>query len=185
MKALKTMFKLMTIIILLFVVVIYVMHKVEINNYSASTEAEFYLIDNGHHIDIVLYEDSMYNAYGWGSKIFFTEVNDFDDLTFETTIQSLFTEPQSLMRVLHYKRLNPNWYTVSCTKEQYASLKHYINNSYYHNIRYNEDFYYAKGNYNALNTCNTWVNKGLSQAGLKALLYTLTSEPIAKLYKTN
>lgn len=182
-KPIKKVLKITGIIMTIFIATLLSLHFIPVNSYSESTEAEFYLMDNGQHIDIILYEDSVYKAYGWGSKIFFTEVDNFEDLTIKTAIQSLFTEPASLMRVLEYKTVNPRWYRVNCSNEQYDIIRNYIHNSYYHNLKYNDEFYHAKGNYNALNTCNTWVNTGLKKAGLKAVMYTLTSSPISKLYE--
>ncbi len=44
------------------------------------------------------------------------------------------------------------------------------------------NYYNGKDNYRWYYTCNTWVNDGLKKAGLKAPLYTLTSESITKFY---
>lgn len=171
-----------SIIIAAFLSVIFSLHYIPVNSYSDSTEAEFYLMDNGQHIDIIFYEDSIYKAYGWGSKIFFTKVQEFEDLTIKTTVQSLFTEPASLMRVIEYRRRSSSWLKVNCTTAQYQILRQYVRDSYY-DEKYNYRFHYAKGNYNALNTCNTWVNNGLKIAGLKAVVYALTSKPISRLYE--
>jgi len=182
-KLTKKLLNITGIIVTIFFTILFSLHLIPVNSESDSREAEFYLMDNGQHIDIILYEDSVYQAYGWGSKIFFTEVNNFEDLTVKTAIQSLFTEPASLMRVIKYKSFRSNWYKVNCTNEQFIIMQDYIHNSYYENLKYNDQFYYAKGKYNALNTCNTWVNKGLKEAGLKAVVYTLISSPISGLYE--
>ncbi|MDA0686354.1 MAG: hypothetical protein O3C22_05970 [Bacteroidetes bacterium] len=54
----------------LLILVIWSFQLIEVNDYSHSEEAAFYLRDNGLHLDIVLKEDSVFRAYGWGSQVF-------------------------------------------------------------------------------------------------------------------
>ena len=195
MKYLKKLLKILYItvgLITIISLVIIIPHYISINSHSSSTEAEFYLSDNGRHIDIVLYEEGRYKAYGWGSKIFFTEVETWDDLTCGIAFKALFIKPESLMRVIDSYNINKNWVKVNCSKEQYLIVKEEINNSFFNDKEFNSNpilkynntkFYKAKGSYNALNTCNTWVNNILDKAELKCVLYTLTSGAIIDLYE--
>ncbi len=193
MKYLKKLLKILYITIgsiAIISLIIIIPHYISINSHSSSTEAEFYLSNNGRHVDIILYEEGCYKAYGWGSKIFFTEVETWNDLTYGIALKALFTKPESLMRVIDYHKLDPNWIKVNCSKAQYLIIKEEINNSFFKDKEYNSvlensylKFYKAKGNYNALNTCNTWVNRTLSKAKLKCVLYTLTSDAITDLYE--
>ena len=110
MKYLKKLLKALYITVGLIVIIsltIIIPHYIPLNSHSSSTEAEFYLSNNGDHIDIILYEEGHYNAYGWGSKIFFTEVNTWDDLTFSLGFKALFTEPESLMRIIDFHNIKP------------------------------------------------------------------------------
>jgi uncharacterized protein (TIGR02117 family) len=193
MKYLKKLLKILCVIVGLITIIsliIIIPHYIPINSHSSSTEAEFYLSDNGKHLDIVLYEEGSYKSYGWGSKIFFTEVETWDDLTYSIAFKALFTEPESLMRVINYQRIKPNWIKVNCSKEQYLIVKEEINRSFFKDKEQNAilsnshiKFYKASGSYNALNTCNTWVNNVLDKAKLKCVLYSLTSGAIVELYK--
>ena len=199
MKYLKKLLKILYItvgLITIISLIIIIPHYISINSHSSSTEAEFYLSDNGNHIDIILYEEGRYKAYGWGSKIFFTEVETWDDLTYGIAFKALFTKPESLMRVKDYYNVNSKWIKVNCSKKQYDIVKKEIDDKfsidYYNNdrIEYNSKlkymntkFYKAKGSYNALNTCNTWVNRTLDKAELKCVLYSLTSGAIIDLYE--
>jgi len=47
----------------------------------------------------------------------------------------------------------------------------------------NEDFYEAKGSYSPIKTCNTWVNNGLKQSGIKASYWTLLDYGLLHKYK--
>lgn len=195
MKYLKKLLKILYItvgLITIISLIIIIPHYISINSHSSSTEAEFYLSDNGNHIDIILYEEGRYKAYGWGSKIFFTEVETWDDLTYGIAFKALFTKPESLMRVIDSYNINKNWVKVNCSKEQYLIVKEEINNSFFNDKEFNSNpiskynstkFYKAKGSYNALNTCNTWVNRTLDKAELKCVLYSLTSGAIIDLYE--
>jgi len=192
-KLLKRLLKALYITVGLIVIIsltIVIPHYIPLNSHSSSTEAEFYLSNNGDHIDIILYEEGRYNAYGWGSKIFFTEVNTWDDLTFSIGFKALFTEPESLMRIIDFHNINQNWIKVNCSKKQYLIVKKEINNSFFITEEFNVKssyknikFYKAKGSYNALHTCNTWVNNILDKAELKCCAYSLTSNAITDLYE--
>lgn len=198
MKYLKKLLKVLYITVGLIIVISLAMiipHYIPLNSHSSSTEAEFYLKDNGKHIDIILHNGNHYKAYGWGSKIFFTEVETWDDLTYGVAFQALFIKPESLMRVKDYYRVNSNCVKVNCSKKQYNIIKKEIDDKfsidYYNNdhieynskLKYNHTkFYEAEGQYNVLNTCNTWVNNTLDKAGLKCVLYSLTSDAIMDLY---
>jgi len=195
MKYLKKLLKILYItvgLITIISLVIIIPHYISINSHSSSTETEFYLSDNGKHLDIILYEEGRYKAYGWGSKIFFTEVKTWDDLTYEIAFKALFTEPESLMRIIDSYNINENWIKVNCSKKQYLIVKEEINNSFLNDKEFNPNpiskynntkFYKAKGSYNALHTCNTWVNNILNKAELKCVLYSLTSGAIMDLYE--
>ena len=97
------------------------------------TGTEFvYLWDNGVHIDIVIKEENEYVAYGWGSKIFLTQVPSWDDLTIKIGLQALFTQPESVIRVNRFKsesfveKLTP----VRVTNYQLNSIRESINDTF-------------------------------------------------------
>jgi len=180
-KAIKLLLKWFFGMLSLLILVIWSFQLIEVNDYSHSEEAAFYLRDNGLHLDIVLKEDSVFRAYGWGSQVFFTKVHEIEDLTIRTAYQSLFSEPASLMRVVEFGQLRKSWLKVRCSNDQLEIIEKYVHGSFT-DKKFNHLYFHAIGNYNAFNTCNTWVNKGLKKAGLKAVFYTLLSNPVAELY---
>lgn len=167
------------------------LHYIPMNEHSTSNDKTFYLSNNGDHIDFVFYEDECYKAYGWGSKIFFTEVGTWDDLTYGIAFKALFTEPESLIRVVKYNSINSKWYKVKCSEEQYNAVRGYIKRTFKSGMHEykckfnypNTKFYLAHGNYSGTNTCNTWANRVLKSAKLKCVVYTLTSDAITDLYE--
>lgn len=163
-------------------------HYITVGKYNKDGSEKIYLHDNGMHIDIIIpSEDGSFIAYGWGSKIFFMEIPSWDDLTFSTGFKALFTKPASCMRVTKYSTWYPEWKEVKLSKEQLLKVKSEIDIKFTYDdignrIHIKDGFYEAEGNYNALNTCNTWANEVLKSAGLRAKLYTLKSESLSKLY---
>jgi hypothetical protein len=182
-NAIKLLLKWFFGLLCLLILVIWTFQHIEVNDYSNSEEAAFYLRDNGFHLDIILKEDSVFRAYGWGSQVFFTKVHEFEDLTFRTAYQSLFSEPASLMRVVEFSQIRKSWLKVRCSKVQLEIIEKYVHGSFT-DKKFNHLYFHAIGNYNALNTCNTWVNNGLKKAGLKAVYYALLSKPLAQLYNS-
>jgi hypothetical protein len=168
-------------------IIIFGMHFIPCGELNTDGDREIYLSDNGIHVDIVIPENGKYNAYGWGSKIFFMEVPTWDDLTFTVGFQALFTKPESVIRVTTYNYVAKSWTKVKCSEKQYQQIKKEIESSFKHknNYRINvrDNFYQAVGSYWALNTCNTWVNSVLKKAGLRSCLFTLTSSSIIDKYK--
>jgi len=175
----------------LFAIGVITLHYIPMNDYSKSNDKTFYLSNNGDHIDFIFKEDDSYKAYGWGSKIFFTEVQTWDDLTYSVGFKALFTEPESLIRVVEYKSLNTKWYKVNCSEEQYKKVREYIKGTFKSGMQEysckfnysNTKFYLAQGNYSVVNTCNTWANKVLKSADLKCVVFTMTSDAITDLYE--
>jgi uncharacterized protein (TIGR02117 family) len=125
-------------------------------------------------------------AFGWGDKGFYLNTKTWDDLKFSTAFNALFYLSSSAMHVTFYDRLRE---TKSCkkiciTKESYIKLVSYISESFSQDslglprqiigASYweNDSFYEAKNKYSLFNTCNTWANKGLKTANLKACLWT-------------
>jgi len=181
-KAIKDILKICAVSSLVFILIMFAAHYIPTGSYSKSSEREFYLSDNGAHVDIVLREDGVFKLYGWGSKVFFTEVDTFDSLTIGKLYKTLITDPSTLVRVQKTFYFDSfNWKTVKCSEKQYQIIKKHIDESHY-NSEYAPNYYYGKDNYRWYYTCNTWVNNGLKKAGLKAPLYTLTSESITKFY---
>jgi len=141
-------------------------------------------------------EDVNYLSFGWGDKGFYLETPNWSDLTFKTAFCALFNLSTSAMHVNYYKQLNEskNCVKLSIRKEEYIKLINYIEQSFklnsskpilIDNAHYSshDAFFEANSTYNLFKTCNTWVNKGLKTANLKACLWTPFESPILNLYR--
>ena len=187
-KILKKTFTVIIITLVSVIASLYLSHYIPTGKLSAGSEMIF-LKDNGVHIDIILQEDNEYVAYGWGSKVFLTEVPEWEDLTAVRAIQALFTKPSPAMRVTRYNKLETYWdlTPIKLTKDQLCTVQKAIYNSFETNgnmrIHIKDDLYEAKGSYWAGFTCNSWVSTILQAAGLKAPMYTVTNNAITRLYK--
>lgn len=174
---------------------------IPINTPTANQETKhaIWLTTNGVHLDFVLpIEDvspellqglrlpvgSRYVAFGWGDANFYLNTPTWGDLTFANAVNALFLESPTLMHVTGYRNQIKSWVKVSLSAKQLSEINSYLlqgfklNESSYKvwvaNQAYSkaDSFYEANGNYTALNTCNSWVNKGLKKANLPACLWT-------------
>ena len=131
-------------------------------------------------------DSALYVAFGWGDKGFYLHTKTWDDLKFSTAFNALFYLSSSAMHVAFYNKLRE---TESCrkiciNKESYLKLVNYISGSFSldslgatrqiigASYSHNDSFYEAKDKYGLFNTCNTWANKGLKTAQIKACLWT-------------
>ncbi len=188
MKVFKKIMKFVLIAAVIISLSIYLSHHITVGEYNHQGTEEIYIHDNGIHVDIIIpTENGEYAAYGWGSKVFFMEVPTWDDLTYSVGFQALFLKPASCIRVDRYYRYNPEWKTIDLSKEQLRKIKVEIDYQFKYDdsgnkIHIKDNFYEAEGYYCAFNTCNTWTNRIIKSAGLKAKLYILNSSSLSKLY---
>lgn len=119
-------------------------------------------------------------AFGWGDRKFFLETESWDDLKLSTAANALLL-PSS--RCIHVACVHPDSYrdavAVTISQEQYKRLVEYIGKSFRLNndgeyfqipgeaYSTNDAFYLSAGRYHLLNTCNSWVGRGLKYAGVK------------------
>ena len=119
-------------------------------------------------------------AFGWGDKGFFLETETWDDFKISTAANALLLPSESCMHVTFTR---PDYYSdassVTISSEQYRLLVEHIENSFssdsqdeYLQIEgyaYSgtDAFFEAKGRYHILNTCNSWVGRGLRAAGVR------------------
>ena len=171
-----------------------------VNDVSTSvSQRKIFLSTNGIHLDLIfpvngfdsafLYHLNVtpkhrYVAFGWGDKNFYTETPTWKDLTLKTTVLALFLKSDCLMHVTRYAYGRKDWTEVLVTEKQFQDIKRYVVTTFKTNegnrpielenkgYSYMDDFYEANGSYTLFNTCNTWVNTGLKQNGVKACLWT-------------
>lgn len=135
-------------------------------------------------------------AYGWGDKGFYLNTKTWGDLKFSTAFDAVFYRGSSAMHVTFYTQLkeNKNCVRLLVSSETYLNLLNTINKSFKCDANKapiiiqgacyntNDCFYEANGTYGLFNTCNTWANSVLKDAGLKACLWTPFSFGILSKY---
>ena len=88
------------------------------------------------------------------------------------------------MHVTRYTSKRSDWTEIKISQSELDSLTSYLQNTFktdengakiiLENQGYSstDDFYKANGSYSCLKTCNSWVNTGFKQSGLKSCLWT-------------
>ncbi|WP_103071022.1 TIGR02117 family protein [Aquimarina sediminis] len=174
---------------------------IPVNNKESSEKKSqtVYLSSNGVHLEIIIAKNDLnsnvlhsqkYNtqaeffSFGWGDKNFYVETPTWADLTFFNGFQALFLNSPTLLHVTRYSSVQEDWIMLKINHEQLKKINQYISSTFQLDsknkkivlpglgYRSNDDFYEAKGNYTCFNTCNSWVNNGLKQSGIKACLWT-------------
>lgn len=135
---------------------------------------------------------------GWGDRGFYLETPTWADLRASTAIRAATGLSTTAMHATLYPSMQPSPDSVPfyASDEQYQRLVHYIEASFKRNpsgktlviptsavYSDNDAFYEAKGRYSIFKSCNTWVNTGLKQAGLRACLWTPLDSPILSKYR--
>ncbi len=119
-------------------------------------------------------------AIGWGDRGFFLETPTWADLRVATAANALLW-PSSTC--LHVQLTKANYYSqatsIRISPQQYRRLVQFIESSFRRSAtgemvvipgyRYHTDdaFYEAVGQYHMLNTCNSWIGRGLAAAGVR------------------
>ena len=184
----------------------------------ADRTVDIYILTNGVHTDIVVplkteqidwgkevkFENTISKdtnaklvAFGWGDKGFYLNTPTWADLKFSTAFKAAFALSTSAVHATFHQQLveSSSCKKISISKEQYARLITYIQNSFQRganghtiniktNANYGETdaFYEAKRRYNLFYTCNTWANNALKACGQRACLWTPMDKPIFAKY---
>jgi uncharacterized protein (TIGR02117 family) len=138
------------------------------------------------HMDERILPYAKYVSFGWGDKNFYIDVPTWSELTLNTALNAVFKKSESAIHVDFFQSVPTanNTRSISVSIEQYQELVDYVEAGFqyssdsipllirglsYHNY---DLFYEANGSYSLFFTCNTWTNKALKEAGLKACLWT-------------
>ena len=167
--------------------------------HNETLDKAIYLNTNGIHLDIIIPKknidslllkgintgtDDQYLSFGWGDKDFYLNTPTWEDLTFKTAFKALFLNSKTLLHITRYQNRYKDWKEIKISDSELQKLNNYIllsfktNEDGYKQIlknkgySFNDDFYQAKGSYSIFKTCNTWVNAGFKDSGLKACLWT-------------
>ncbi len=166
---------------------------------SSEDEKHIYLSTNGVHLDVIIPKEDIpfqllkglkhhsgeaYLSFGWGDENFYLNTPTWGDLTFSNAFNALFLESTSLMHVTRHRQKQSNWVVINVSKVELQALNQFLLQTFEHSIdgskiriankgyATNDDFYKAKGSYSCFTTCNSWVNTGFKESGLKSCLWT-------------
>lgn len=125
---------------------------------------------------------------GMGDKRFFLTTPSFSDLTLSTAFRGAFGLSGAAIHANYHYEIPIDRPTIKLkiTENQYRRLCSYIKRTIRFKKRkpilleskvegttFDYDRYYdAKGAYSVLNTCNSWVNEGLTSAGQRGCYWT-------------
>ena len=136
---------------------------------------------------ISMRSDYAYLSVGWGDKGFYLDTPTWAELQPSTAFKAAFWLGESAMHCTYYFEMkeSDDCKKIMLTKKQYQNLVKYIKNKFDRDKNgkvifiptdavygINDAFYDAKGKYSFFETCNTWANDGLKEAGQKAALWT-------------
>ena len=130
--------------------------------------------------------DQTYIAFGWGDKQFYMETPTWSDLRVTTAFRALFFLGTGALHVTVHEGIQTGEGSVSVhiSSKQYQQIVSYIEKTFQHdstgnvilipNISYSpfDCFFEAHGTFSLFYTCNSWVNVGLTQSGLRAPVWT-------------
>lgn len=163
------------------------------------SDKTIFLSTNGVHLDVVMpkknidtellkgiktTETEHYLSFGWGEENFYLNTPTWNDLTISTAFKALFLNSSTLVHITRYQQKQSVWVEIKITETELQHLNTYLQNTFkvdkngnkilLQNKGYTaiDDFYTAEGNYTCLNTCNSWVNTGFKQSGIKCCYWT-------------
>lgn len=128
--------------------------------------------------------DYRYLAFGWGDKGFYLDTPTWSQLKVSTAIRAMLLPSPTAVHVTGYTTVGDEWAGVDVSQAQVDTLLDYINGTFRLNeggqlmhiddAGYGDDdeFYEAIGSYNAIYTCNNWVNQGLKRMGIRTALWS-------------
>jgi uncharacterized protein (TIGR02117 family) len=179
----------------------FLLTSITVNEHQEGTSARnktVYIRTNGVHLDIILpkkdiapelladivqLEDEAYISFGWGNEDFYLNTPTWEDLTVNGAFQAMFLNGPTLMHVTRYRHKSTSWTEIQIQEDEFEKLNSYILQSFQVDNNHKiilpdasytprDNFYKATGSYSCLMTCNTWVNLGFKESGLKACYWT-------------
>jgi uncharacterized protein (TIGR02117 family) len=185
----------------LFMVISLILSAITINKKDkmVDSNSSIFLHTSGIHLDVIIpakdvnsflmnglekVESNDYVSFGWGDENFYINTPTWADLTVSNACTALFLKSSSLMHITRHSNIRSDWIEIKVNDEELKSLNNYISKAFakdesgevviLENMGYSsiDDFYKANGSYSCFNTCNTWINKGFKDTGLKACYWT-------------
>lgn len=139
-----------------------------------------------------------YVGIGWGERNFYLNTPKWSDLTVPTALQALSGINATLIHAYYYEEPPPEGeHTVKFTvsREQYRRLSANLSRHFKlkqgravpiagaHYSR-NDAFYEARGRYHLFNTCNSWLNRRLTESGIRGVVWTPFAAPLLDIHRT-
>ncbi len=184
-----------------YLIISLILSAITINSKTSNNDLSksVYLSTNGVHLDIILPKkdiDSMllsgikyeniekYISFGWGDENFYINTPTWGDLTFNNAFKAMFLKSSTLIHITRYKQKHSDWVEIKVNEIELRKLNIYLLNTFekdekgmkillknkgYFSM---DDFYKSKGSYSCFKTCNSWVNTGFKESGLKSCLWT-------------
>lgn len=205
---------------ILYIIVALILPRFSVNaeDQNPKEDVAIYIKSNGVHTDIVVpikteYKDwseklkfehipsrdstMQFIGIGWGDKGFYLNTPEWSDLKFSTAFNAAFYLGTSAMHATFYKQIkeNENCIKINISKEEYANLVKYIEDSFQLDANgnpilinattygQNDSFYEANRKYSLFYTCNTWANNALKSADQKAAVWSPTDTGIFRHYR--
>lgn len=125
-----------------------------------------------------------YLAFGWGDKGFYLDTPTWAELKVSTAVRAMILPSPTAVHVSGYDAAGRDWALLEINDQQLAILNEYIAEAFRLNngeviipiddagYGNNDEFYEGLGSYNALYTCNNWVNDGLQRMSVRTALWS-------------
>jgi len=179
------------------------------NSDNPNDSETIYLHTNGVHLSVILPVNSMstslknnltlpsnhrYAKFGWGNENFYLNVPTWNEFKIKYALEAFFLDTPTAIQVTTSMLAMKSWIPIKISSEELIKMNTYIENSFDlstgnkvvipQNLYTNNDtFYKATGSYSPIKTCNTWVNNGFKESGLKASYWTLFDTGLLNKYK--
>ncbi|WP_255418697.1 TIGR02117 family protein [Lewinella sp. IMCC34183] len=161
-------------------------------------DRRIHLSSNGVHTDFILprefvdpalreqlgpLADYPHLAFGWGDKGFYLDTPTWAQLKASTAVRAMLLPSPTAMHVTGYRGVGRDWATLDLSREQLVTLNTYLREGFRRGTDgrlqpidapgYGPDdtFYEAVGSYNAIYTCNSWINEGLKKMGVRTAVW--------------
>ncbi|WP_254884110.1 DUF2459 domain-containing protein [Aquimarina sp. TRL1] len=200
-KRILILFLCLMLIPVLYLLISLICTAITVNKTPDESEktATIYLSTNGVHLDVIFEKKTMdstllkgipnlertrYLSFGWGDESFYKDTPTWGDLTFQNAFSALFLQSTTLLHVTRYQQRQVSWVPVKASVSRIIQLQKYILQTFeldeykekqlLPGIGYTDtdDFFKAKGSYSCFKTCNSWVNTGFKDSGLRACYWT-------------
>lgn len=190
------------IVISTYLLIAILISYITVNNDSENIleDKTIYLSTNGVHLSIIIPAASLnknvlkdlkfnqqhqYFMFGWGNEDFYLNTPTWSDFKLKYGFEALFLNSPTAIHVTTFYQKRSNWIVIKCNQQELEKLNLYILNTFKKNNEgqkiiipqnlygFNDAFYKANGSYSPIKTCNTWVNSGFKNSGLKASYWTI------------